>query len=152
MAQGWGGHPLAHCTPPPAEFCFPLHVGARTCPAAASSSAGPRNKGLWGSFFSEWRTIPSAWELFKEVVPARPMLPRSLPVCVPAHIFIHFRTKTAECNQPREGWDLCKPVQCARVIFRNGFSLSFSSPLSRQEGLLKALWKSKAKPVPVVIW
>lgn len=44
--------------------------------------------------------IPTAQELFKEVGPAGQMRPSSLPVCVLAHISIHFLRKTTEWSKP----------------------------------------------------
>lgn len=149
MAQRWGCHPPVHLHPhTPAELGLHLGAGPHQLPPALQ---GQRNKGQ-GSFSSEWRTIPTAWQPFKEVVSAGRRLPQSLPVCVPAQIFIHFLRKTAKSNQPWEGWGLWKPMRGARAIFRNTFTLSFFSPLSRYEALLKVLLKSKAKAVYVVIW
>lgn len=102
MAQAHGEAILQPTAPHLQSSCLLLHVGARTCPAAASSSAGlGETKGCEGASPSEWRTIPSARELFKEMVPVRPM-PQSLPVCVPLK-FSSISEYTVECNQLREG-------------------------------------------------
>lgn len=104
MAQGWGCHPPVHIHHPTDWVLPPPPGGQRWLPPALQ---GQRNAGNGVSYLSG-ELIPTARELFTEVVPAGQTRPPTLPVCVLAQIFIHFLRKTMKCNKPWGGWDLWK--------------------------------------------
>lgn len=141
MTQRWGCHPPAHSHHPTDWVLPPPPGGQYWLPPALQ---GQRNAGNRVSYLSG-ELIPTARELFTEVVPAGQTRPLTLPVCVLAQIFIHFLRKTMKCNKPWEGWDLWK--QYARSIFRNRFSLSFFSPQADMR-----LWKYLKSQKQNLLW
>lgn len=87
---------LLHLTPPSAALSSDRTSRAGPCGQGTKGSGVP---GLCG------QQLPSALQLFKEVLPAGQPSPRRLPVCVSAQTSIHFPKEDLlwTCNQQSGG-------------------------------------------------